>query len=101
MSKKKETIYLGDLESFGAAFYDSNKRHPVRALLGHRNFHLFHLRSSLESSSSIPFSIDALQGGKSFMGRVHSKGGRLPEDPKIKMLGLQERYLDQFVRGLS
>lgn len=87
LARRKEVVYLGD----GYTFSDSE---AVHSLVSMRNFHFFKVVSPLDLGE-IPNYLFKTQSGSYWVGE-----SEVITDQRIKVIRVDDRYLDRFVREL-
>lgn len=96
LAKKKEVIYLGDLSLLENHDY-------WEKLLDKRNMHCFRIYSPVDKNIQTPFLLKAKNplSGKGVVTDLHGeKENPLFKKERFKELGVQDRYLEKFVREL-
>jgi len=97
LAKRKEVIYLGD-------FSLVEKQDVWKKIIDKKNMHTFRLYSPLDNNLDIPFLMKARASvtGKTSTIYVKSKSNRKTnlKNERMKEIGVDERYLEKFVREL-
>jgi uncharacterized protein (DUF58 family) len=96
LAKRKEVIYLGDLSLV-------NKHVVWEKLLDKKNMHCFRIYSPVDKNIAVPFLFKARNplNGKGAISELRGKGADpLFRKERYKEIGVQERYLEKFVREM-
>jgi len=96
LAKKKEVIYLGDLSLM-------ERPESWEKLLDKRNMHCFRIYSPVDKNVQTPFLLKARNplSGKGVVTDLHGdKENPMFKKERFKELGVQDRYLEKFVREL-
>lgn len=87
LAKRKEVLYLGDGYSFSQA-------DVIKPFLGMRNFHFFKVVSPVDLGDMPKYLLKSRKGSYWVGDKVDYK------EPRIKIIRVDDRYLDRFVREL-
>lgn len=96
LAKRKEVIYLGDLSLL-------EKPESWSKLLDKRNMHCFRIYSPVDKNIKTPFLLKAKNPltGRGVVTDLHGNNeSPLFKKERFKEIGVQERYLEKFVREL-
>lgn len=87
LAKRKEVLYLGDGYSF-------TQNDSIRSFLNMRNFHFFKIVSPIDLGEMPKYLFKSRQGSYWVGDNLEHK------EPRIKVVRVDDRYLDRFVREL-
>lgn len=96
LARRKEVIYLGDLSLM-------KDRNSWEALMDRHNMHCFRVYSPVDKNIDFPFLLKAKSpiSKKGLTADLRGKGAQpLFKKERYKELGVQERYLERFIREL-
>ena len=95
VARKKEVVYLGDLSSF-------EQELPLfKRLTTHPNMHCFKIVGPIDKTNKLPFSLFGIndEKNKTFF-RVFKQRKELEEKGRWQEIGVEERYLEEFIRKM-
>lgn len=93
VARGKETVVFSDLDKV-------NDKETIIKLLYRPNMHFFLIESPLDHKKKLPFQIFSKKGNEKYLGRINSKYDEFEITGRFKRIGVDERYLEKFVRGM-
>src|SRR5690606_18422576 len=93
IARKKEVVYLGDLSSF------EDELKMLKKLVSHPNMHCFKITGPIDKTNKLPFSLFGISDDRQSFFRVF-KNIQEEERGRWQEIGVEERYLEEFVRKM-